>query len=121
MKVLVVGGTRFMGVDTVELLLEHEHEVVVFNRGTRAGLWPGRVREVRGDRTDAGALAQLAGESFDGVVDFCAYRADDVRGLLAVQGEAQRHVHMSSGTVYALAPRLPWAEDTPYEIGRAHV
>jgi nucleoside-diphosphate-sugar epimerase len=113
-KVLVVGGTRFMGVDTVERLLEHDHEVVVFNRGTRVGLWPGRVREVRGDRTDEAALAQLAGEPFDGVVDFCAYRADDVRGLLAVQGEAPRHVHMSSGTVYTLEPRLPWPEDTPY-------
>jgi nucleoside-diphosphate-sugar epimerase len=113
-KVLVVGGTRFMGVDTVELLLEHGHEVAVFNRGTREGRWPGRVRALRGDRTDAASLAQLAGESFDGIVDFCAYRAGDVRGLLAVQGETQRHVHVSSGTVYALEPRLPWPEETRY-------
>ena len=114
MKILVLGGTRFMGVDTVELLLDHDHEVVVFNRGTRKDVWPGRVHETHGDRTDAAALTQLAGETFDGVVDFCAYRDSDVRNLLAVQGEVQRLVHMSSGTVYALEPRLPWAEDTPY-------
>jgi nucleoside-diphosphate-sugar epimerase len=114
LRVLVVGGTRFIGVATVELLLEHDHAVVVFNRGTRSGLWPGRVRELRGDRTDRRSLVRLASERFDGVVDFCAYRAADVRALLAVQGGVQRHVHISSGTVYALEPRLPWREETPY-------
>lgn len=114
MKVLVVGGTRFMGVATVERLLEHAHDVTIFNRGTRPNPWPGRVRALTGDRTDPRALGRLAGELFDAIVDFCAYDADDASGLLGIQGEVPRLVHISSGTVYRLDPRLPWAEDTPY-------
>jgi nucleoside-diphosphate-sugar epimerase len=113
-NVLVVGGTRFMGVATVERLLERGHDVTLYNRGTRAGMWPGRVRELRGDRADPSALAQLAGEDFDGVVDFCAYTGRDVQALLAVQGHVPRHVHVSSGTVYRLDRRLPSPEATPY-------
>jgi len=114
MKVLVVGGTRFMGVETVERLLERGHDVTLFNRGTRPGLWTGRVRELRGDRTDPTSLGQLAGGPFDGLIDFCAYTARDSEALLRVQGNVARLVHISSGTVYRLDPRLPWAEETPY-------
>jgi len=112
-KVLVVGGTRFMGVATVDRLLERDHDVTIFNRGSRAGLWGTRVREVIGDRRDARALAQLGGDRFDAVVDFCAYTAADTEALLQVQGAAQRLVHLSSGTVYRLDPHLPWSEETP--------
>jgi nucleoside-diphosphate-sugar epimerase len=114
MKVLVVGGTRFMGVETVERLLERGHDVTLFNRGTRPGLWAGRVRELRGDRTDPTSFGQLAGGLFDGLIDFCAYTARDSEALLRVQGNVPRLVHISSGTVYRLDPRLPWAEETPY-------
>jgi 2'-hydroxyisoflavone reductase len=113
-KVLVIGGSRFMGVATVERLLAAGHEVTVFNRGTRAGLWAGRAREVYGDRSDAAALAQLARDAFDGVVDFCAYTARDTDALLDVVGDVARLVHLSSGTVYRLDPVLPWPEETPY-------
>jgi 2'-hydroxyisoflavone reductase len=113
-KVLVIGGTRFIGIDTVERLLERDHEVVLYNRGTRPGLWPGRVKELRGDRADSRALRQLEGEDFDGIVDFCAYTARDTQALLDVQGNVPRFVHMSSGAVYQPRPQLPWPEDTPY-------
>jgi nucleoside-diphosphate-sugar epimerase len=114
MKVLVVGGTRFIGIDTVECLLDRDHSVTIYNRGTRTGLWPGQVRELHGDRRDADALRQLEGERFDGVIDFCAYTAQDTRTLLDVVGTVQRFVHMSSGTVYQMQPHLPWDEDVPY-------
>jgi len=110
-NVLVVGGTRFIGVATVDRLLERGHAVTLFNRGSRAGLWGGRVRELHGDRRES--LAPLAHERFDAVLDFCAYTARDTEALLGVQGEVQRLVHLSSGTVYALDPHLPWREDTP--------
>jgi nucleoside-diphosphate-sugar epimerase len=114
MRVLVIGGTRFIGFDTVERLLERGHDVTLCNRGTRPGLWPGRVRELRGNRADPRALRQLEGEDFDGVIDFCAYTARDTQAILDVQGRVSRFVHMSSGAVYALEPHLPWTEDTPY-------
>lgn len=84
------------------------------NRGTRANPWPGRVRGVVADRRDPSALAPLAAEEFDAVVDFCAYTAADTRALLEALGHVQRLVHISSGTVYRLDPHLPWNEETPY-------
>jgi 2'-hydroxyisoflavone reductase len=113
-KTLVLGGTRFMGAATVERLLAHGHEVTIFNRGTRPNPWPGRVRAFRGDRTVAGALSCLADEPFDAVVDFCAYTAADSAHLLAAVPSVERLVHVSSGTVYALDPHLPWTEETAY-------
>jgi nucleoside-diphosphate-sugar epimerase len=114
MKVLVIGGTRFIGVDTVERLLDRGHEVTIYNRGTRPGLWSGRVRELNGDRADSRALQQLVDEQFDGIIDLCAYTARDTQALLNVQGNVPRFVHMSSGAVYQLHVHLPWSEDTPY-------
>ena len=114
MKVLVVGGSRFMGVATVERLLAAGHDVTVFNRGTRAGLWAGRAHEVHGDRADPTSLGQLGREAYDGVVDFCAYTARDTEALLDAVGNVARFVHLSSGTVYRLDPVLPWPEETPY-------
>lgn len=114
MRVLVVGGTRFIGFASVERLLERGHELTVYNRGTRSNLWPGRVRELRGDRADPCALAVLGEETFDAIVDFCAYDAADARTLLDVQGSVERLVQISSGTVYRLGAPLPWREETPY-------
>ena len=59
----MLGGTRFMGVATVELLLGNGHEVTIYNRGTRPNPWPGRVRAVRGERADPRALAAYLGAS----------------------------------------------------------
>ncbi len=110
----MIGGTRFIGVDTVERLLHRGHQVTIYNRGTRKGLWSGRVRELNGDRADPVALQQLADEQFDGIIDLCAYTARDTQTLLDVQGNVPRFVHMSSGTVYQLHSQLPWSEDAPY-------
>lgn len=99
MKVLVLGGTRFMGVATVERLLGAGHEVTIYNRGTRPNPWPGRVEALIGDRTPR-VIAAISARRFDGVVDFSAYTAEDSAALLAVQGSVQRLVHISSGTVY---------------------
>lgn len=114
MKVLVIGGTRFIGRGTVERLLERGHDVTIFNRGTKRCLWPGRIREVYGDRTDPSSLLQLRDLAFDGVFDFCAYSGGDTSALLDVVGSIRRFVQMSSGTVYRMHPVLPWREDVPY-------
>ncbi len=116
MKILVMGGSRFMGLATVRQLLERQHDVTVFNRGTRAIQWPSLVTELHGDRNDPATLAQLRGLAFDGLVDLSAYTGDQIRLLLAVPGmsDVPRWVHCSSGAVYAPQPVLPWKETAPY-------
>lgn len=61
MKLLVLGGTEFVGRHAVQAALARGHEVTLFNRGlTNPGLFP-RVEHLRGDRETQPGLAALSG------------------------------------------------------------
>jgi 2'-hydroxyisoflavone reductase len=97
MKVLVLGGTRFLGRHIVERLALREHEIVCFHRGqTRAPL-PAGVEERYGDR-NAG-LDAVVGEHWDAVVDTCCYRPEQMRAALELQTD--RYLLISTANVYA--------------------
>ena len=53
MRILIIGGTRFIGVYLTQLLVEQGHEVVLFNRGNRPAPSLQGVGQIIGDRTDA--------------------------------------------------------------------
>lgn len=70
MKILVLGGTRFVGRHFVNAALARDHEVTLFHRGkTNPGLFPG-VEEIYGDRLKD--IEKLVGE-WDVAVDTCGY------------------------------------------------
>lgn len=112
MRVLAIGGTRFVGRHFTAAALAAGHEVTLFHRGrTGAGLFP-QATELIGDRgTDLGLLA---GGSWDATVDFCAYVPRQVRELAAaLGGRGGRHVQISSVSAYR-APAPPgYREDAP--------
>ena len=114
MRILVMGGTRFMGPAVIAELGARGHEVAAFNRGTRSGVEFGRSRQILGDRDDPAQLAVLADEAFDAVVDMSAYKTAQTAALLDVLPGVDRWVHISSGAVYQPAIEFPWPEDTPY-------
>ena len=71
MRILVLGGTKFVGRHTVEAALARGHEVTMFNRGqTRPELFPD-VEKLHGDRD--GKLEALQGRQWDAVVDTSGY------------------------------------------------
>jgi 2'-hydroxyisoflavone reductase len=71
MKLLILGGTRFLGRQLVSAAQERNHDVTLFNRGqTNPGLFPG-VAELHGDRD--GDLQVLSGRTWDAVIDTCGY------------------------------------------------
>jgi 2'-hydroxyisoflavone reductase len=73
MRLLVLGGTRFVGRAIVEQTLERGHEVTTFNRG-QTGVDVAGVEAVRGDRESSADLHELvAGRSWDVVVDTSGY------------------------------------------------
>ena len=111
MRLLVLGGTRFVGRHLVEAALRGGHAVTLFNRGTSApGLFPG-VETLTGDR--AGDHAALAGGSWDAVVDVSAYRPESVRAAAArLRGRIGRYVLVSTVSVYR-AFENGGAEDAP--------
>ena len=99
MRVLVLGGTRFVGRAIVAALLGGGHDVTLFNRGTDTDLFAG-VPRILGDRGNPEAMAQIAGD-WDAVVDVSAYHPADVRTLLdAVGDDVRHHVFVSTVSVY---------------------
>jgi 2'-hydroxyisoflavone reductase len=71
MKILILGGTVFLGRALVESALNSGHEVTLFNRGkTNPGLFPG-VEEIHGDRKES--LDSLAGRTWDAAIDTSGY------------------------------------------------
>ena len=112
MKLLVLGGTKFLGRAAVEAALARDHEVTLFNRGeTHPDLFP-EAEKIRGDRDQD--LSALVGRTWDGVIDTCGYLPRQVRGaadLLA--GAAGYYLFVSSVSVYAdRSGRIVEGDDT---------
>lgn len=99
-RILVLGGTKFVGRAVVELALAAGHEVTLFNRGvTNPELFP-EAEKLRGDRRED--LGSLSDRSFDAVVDVAAYEPDVVRRSVEVlSGRVGRYVFVSTVSVYA--------------------
>jgi 2'-hydroxyisoflavone reductase len=99
-KLLVLGGTKFLGRAVVEAALERGHELTLFNRGeTNSDLFPG-VEKLRGDRTVD--LSALAGRSWDAVVDTPGYVPQVVRASAeALAGAVETYAFVSTNSVYA--------------------
>lgn len=102
MKLLVLGGTRFVGRHVVGAALADGHDVTLFNRGVSApGLFDGDVRFLRGNR-QGGGVSALRAASFEGVIDVTAYRPSDVETVLgALADPAVPYALVSTVSVYA--------------------
>jgi 2'-hydroxyisoflavone reductase len=99
MRMLVLGGTQFLGRHVVEIALERGHELTLFNRGqTRPELFPA-AEKLRGDRD--GDLGALAGRAFDAVVDTSGYVPRVVAATIDALGEVGHYTFVSSISVYA--------------------
>jgi 2'-hydroxyisoflavone reductase len=116
-KLLILGGTLFVGRHVVEAALERGHEVTLFNRGhTRPGLFPG-VEELRGDRD--GDLGRLRGRQWDAVVDTSARIPRWVRTAGEILADAVGHyTFISSGSVYSPARPAGYDETAPVHVLR---
>jgi nucleoside-diphosphate-sugar epimerase len=69
MRILIMGGTRFIGVYLTKILVEQGHDVVLFNRGKKPAPVEG-IQQIHGDRTDASQLKEkLSQEQFDAIFD----------------------------------------------------
>jgi nucleoside-diphosphate-sugar epimerase len=112
MRLLVLGGTGFVGRAVVTEALARREHVTVLNRGNSPA--PTGVTAVAGDRGAPGALAALPAGTWDLVVDTWAGAPAAVRDaarLLA--GRAGRYVYVSSRSVYRYPPPAGATEDAP--------
>jgi 2'-hydroxyisoflavone reductase len=137
LRLLILGGTGFIGPHQVRYAVERGHEVTIFNRGRSApGMFTG-VEELTGDRAE-GRLDALRGRRWDAVIDNSAARADapdwvrDSAGLL--KSQADQYLFISTRSVFADLSKVPatvdaplltrattpgWSEGQPYTYGLA--
>jgi nucleoside-diphosphate-sugar epimerase len=113
MRLLVLGGTRFLGRAIVDEAVSRGYDVTTFSRGHSGHPRPG-AEALRGDRASPDDLAQLTRREWDAVIDTSvlapAHVAASAR-LLASQ--AGHYTYVSSISVYAGYPAQPATEESP--------
>ncbi|MEV6302104.1 NAD-dependent epimerase/dehydratase family protein [Actinoplanes sp. NPDC051861] len=112
MRILVLGGSGFVGRAVAEAGTARGDTVTVLNRGRRDPV-PG-VHTLLGDRGEPGGLAALAGGTWDVVVDTWSAGGDAVRATARLlSGRAGHYVYVSSRSVYRYGGAAPLTEDAP--------
>jgi len=124
LKILILGGTGFIGPYQVQYALDRGHTVTLFNRGrTNPGLFPG-VERLVGDR--ASDLSALEGRSWDVVIDNSATNPDWVeRSASLLAKSVKQYAFVSTRSVYKDTSRVPMTtaaevftpENTPVKPG----
>lgn len=119
MRILVIGGTHFMGPLVVRSLNDLGHEVIVFHRGQTPADLPAAVKEILGDRQP---LAPFAGKLTrfepDIVLDMIPFIEQDAQEIMSTfRGIARRVVAISSQDVYRAFGRVNNKETGPAEPG----
>jgi 2'-hydroxyisoflavone reductase len=112
MRLLVLGGTVFLGRHIVAAATERGHELTLFNRGQSDPRPVDGVEQIHGDR--AHDLGRLAGRRWDAVFDTSGFLPRAVRAsadLLA--GAVDRYTFVSSISAYGALPRPGLDEDAP--------
>ena len=112
MKLLILGGPRFLGRHLVTAALARGHRVTLFNRGrTEPQLFP-EVEKLRGDR--AGDLSALDGRTWDAVLDTSGFLPKVVRrGAERLRDSAGHYTFVSSISVYADFSKPGMNEESP--------
>lgn len=102
MKLLIIGGTIFLGRALVEAALARGHEVTLFNRGiSRPGAFP-EIETIMGDREKD--LERLRGRCWDAVIDTCGYVPRHLRlSTAALRGAVEQYTFISTLSVYPVA------------------
>jgi 2'-hydroxyisoflavone reductase len=114
-RLLILGGTKFLGRAAAEAALARGHELTLFTRGrTNPGLFP-EAEHLRGDRD--GDLRALEGGTWDAVIDPSGYVPRVVRASADLLGDAVGHyVFVSSISAYA-PPFAPGFDETMPTLG----
>lgn len=116
MKILIVGGTAFVGRAIAWSAWHSEHEITVLNRGVTTSDLPESVERLIGDRR--GDLSALEGRSFDATIDVIAYRPSDVERLAqALDGRGGHYVQISSISAYE-EPAAPGATESMLTLSK---
>ena len=112
LRILILGGTGFIGPFQVRYALSRGHTVTLFNRGrSNPGMFP-EVETLIGDRN--GQLDALAGHTWDAVIDNSRSNPGWVRlSAEFLRDSADLYFYVSSRSAYSDLSRVPMTSDAP--------
>ncbi|XP_073144209.1 chloroplast stem-loop binding protein of 41 kDa b, chloroplastic [Henckelia pumila] len=123
-KILIMGGTRFIGIFLSRLLVKEGHQVTLFTRGKApiTSQLPGeseadfndfasKILHLKGDRMDFEFVkSSLSAEGFDVVYDINGREANEVEPILDALPNLEQYIYCSSAGVYLKTDYLPHFE-----------
>jgi 2'-hydroxyisoflavone reductase len=112
MKILIIGGTKFLGRHLIKAAQANGHEVTLFNRGKHSSEIFENVEQIHGDRnTD---LDKLEGRTWDAVIDTCGYLPQTVKvSAEKLKDSVGLYVFVSSISAYKSFPSPDFDETAP--------
>lgn len=100
MKILVIGGTRFIGRHLVSLLVNDKHEVTIATRGIASDDFGNKVNRIVIDRTDSSSMkTSLSADVYDVIFDSLAYCSNDIKTVLDF-AKCKKYIFISTAAVY---------------------
>lgn len=112
MKILIIGGTKFLGRHLLTAALARNHEVTLFNRGKHSAEEFENVEQIHGDRNSD--LGKLNGRNWDAVIDTCGYLPQSVKASAeALKNSVGQYVFISSISAYAGFSKPDFDETAP--------
>ncbi len=133
-KILMLGGTRFIGVYVARMLIEQGHEVTLLTRGkspvtaqipddTDEGYanYASAVKHIACDRKDPEAMkAALSGQGFQVVYDMNGREADEAEIVLEAIPDLEQYIFCSSAGVYMKSDTMPHREEDEVDFASRH-
>ncbi len=109
MKILVMGGTRFVGKSLVKKLLTKEVKIDIFTRGNND--IPKGINFLKGDRNQINDIKQISNTNYDYIFDISGRELEQTKHLISyLKDSFKRYVYVSSAGVYKNINELPLLE-----------
>ena len=119
MKILVMGGTRFVGKSLVGKLLNQNHDIDIFTRGNKSN--PENTNLIKGDRNDIECILKLQNNKYDVIYDISGREVEQTKLLIEnVADSFKRYIYVSSAGVYSENYELPLSEESPLDPQSRH-
>ena len=120
MKILVMGGTRFVGKSLVKKLLSLNYDVDIFTRGNRPH--PEKSNLIRGDRNILENILKIKNKKYDLIFDISGRELKQTKILIEnIKDTFERYIYVSSAGVYKENYEFPISENDPIDLKSRHI
>ena len=119
MKILVMGGTRFVGKSLVEKLSKKNFDIDIFTRGNKPN--PANTNLIKGDRNSLESILKLKNKKYDVIYDISGRELSQTKVLIEnLSFSFNRYIYVSSAGVYKDDYQLPLSENDPVDSDSRH-